>query len=149
MNIDFPCSDDIKSLRDLWKEAFGDDDSFLDNFFRSAYCEKRARCIKSEGQIIAALYWFDCMYNDNKIAYVYAVATAMKYRGKGYCNILMNDTHKLLNIIGYSGVILVPATDKLFKFYEKLGYITCAYKSKIIAVSSDSCEKVSMISSDD
>lgn len=149
MNIDFPSSDDTHMLRRLWKEAFGDDDSFLDKFFHTAFSEKRTRCIKSDGQIIAALYWFDCMYNKHKIAYVYAVATAKKFQGRGCCTILMNDTHKLLNKIGYDGIILVPASEKLFSFYEKLGYITCAYKSRISADSSNECEKVSRISSDE
>lgn len=75
------------------------------------------------------LYWFDCIYESQKIAYLYAVATHKDYRNRGICRALMENAHLLLQKSGYAGVILVPAEEHLFPFYERMGYTTCAYNS--------------------
>lgn len=131
MIIDAPCVEQIPSLRALWKEAFGDSDAFLDTFFATAFRTERCRCITIEHQVVAALYWFHCEYGENRIAYVYAIATAKSYRGQGLCRALMNDTHALLQKQGYAGAVLVPGEASLFDFYRKIGYETCSTVSDI------------------
>lgn len=115
---------DQNTLRALWQEAFEDDDSFLDAFFSTAFCPQRCHTITENGQLKAALYWFDCSCRGKKIAYIYAVATAKAYRGKGLCRQLMEKTHRHLAGLGYHGAILVPGNTGLFHLYEKLGYKT-------------------------
>ncbi len=122
MKIDHPVSADIPRLRLLWKEAFGDDDSFLDAFFTTAFSPDRCRCIWENAQPAAALYWFDCEYAYGKIAYIYAVATHPDFRGQGLCRRLMADTHRLLQENDYAGAVLVPGENGLFAMYEKMGY---------------------------
>lgn len=146
MNIDFPSVSDVPALRNLWKEAFGDTDSFLDKFFDSAFSVKRSRCTKSGSDIYAALYWFDCIFNNKNIAYIYAVATAGKMRGRGYCSMLMNNVHELLKEKGYAGIILVPASKHLFEFYGKMGYKTTAHKTNVFVNASDECVNVTEVS---
>ena len=119
MTIKQPAPRDIPALRQLWKEAFGDSDAFLDGFFRTGFDSARCRCT---GDLTAALYWFDCTWNGKKLAYVYAVATAEAYRGRGLCRMLMEDTHRHLQRLGYAGAVLVPGDAGLFRLYEKLGY---------------------------
>ena len=80
--------------------------------------------------VFAMLFWFDCEHNGERVAYLYAVATAKAYRGRGICAALMEDTHRHLMQKGYTGVILVPGTAELFGFYEKLGYETATYVSE-------------------
>ena len=130
MKFDAPRREDIVSLRLLWKEAFGDPDSFLDAFFASAFSEKRARCAYLDGKVAGALYWFDCQYDDLRVAYIYAVATAEAYRGRGVCRALMEDTHTHLRARGYAGAVLVPGDGGLFEMYRKMGYQTCGYLQK-------------------
>ncbi len=130
MKITNPTLQQIPRLRALWQEAFGDDDSFLDSFFSEAFGRKRCRCVTVDGKIVAMLYWFDCEYANKPIAYIYAVATAEGYRGQGICNKLMKDTHKHLRNLGYTGAVLVPGSEALFKFYERMGYKTCCYAKK-------------------
>ncbi len=127
MTVDYPKPEHSTSLRQLWKEAFGDTDAFLDMFFSKAFAQHRCRCITENNIAVAALYIFDCQWHSKKIAYIYAVATAKSHRGKGLCHLLMNDTHNLLKAMGYAGAILVPGSDSLFKFYETMGYKTCSY----------------------
>ncbi|MBO5373544.1 MAG: GNAT family N-acetyltransferase [Lachnospiraceae bacterium] len=135
MKIHTPHSSNITALRQLWQEAFGDTDAFLDMFFQTAFCTDRCRCISIDNHIISALYWFDCLYENQKIAYLYAIATAKSYRGQGFCHKLMADTHKQLYALGYSAVILVPGNTKLFRFYEHMHYKTCSYIKKFSCTS--------------
>lgn len=124
MHIDHPLSNQIPALRCLWQEAFGDDDRFLDAFFTHAYAPRRCRCITENGSLAAALYWFDCTWQGKKVAYLYAIATAKAFQGKGFCHALMADTHALLTAQGYAGAVLVPGTKNLFSLYGKMGYVS-------------------------
>ena len=126
-----PLSSQRNGLRLLWKEAFGDDDSFLDMFASTAFSASRCRCVTKDDTVIASLYWFDCTFQGEKIAYIYAVATAKNFRGQGLCHALMEDTHKHLAKLGYAAVLLAPATDALFSFYKSLGYKTATYVDEI------------------
>lgn len=127
MTIDRPAILQIPQLRKLWKEAFGDTEDFLDIFFHRAFSPNRCRCITQDGQVVAALYWFDCQWRDKKLAYLYAVATAKNRRGQGLARALMESTHKHLQKLGYVGAILSPASKDLFTMYGKFGYQTCSY----------------------
>jgi len=118
MNIDHPTLTQIPQLRALWKEAFGDSDSFLDTFFATAFAPERCLCVAADGEIAAAAYWFSC----GQYAYIYAVATARKHRGQGYCRTLMARIHKLLQSQGYDGCIVVPGEESLRCFYADMGY---------------------------
>lgn len=122
MIIDRPQPSQISSLRRLWKEAFGDTDDFLDVFWETAFCADRCRCITDADTVSAALYWFDCEYCSKKVAYLYAVATAKAFRGRGLCRALMESTHNDLMETGYAGSILVPQEEGLWQMYEAMGY---------------------------
>lgn len=130
MKISKPAEEHIPQLRELWKEAFGDSDSFLDDFFTTAFSKDRSRCVTDNGRVAAMLYWFDCEFGGRKIAYIYAVATAVSHRGQGICGRLMDDTHSLLRKLGYEGAILVPGSESLFSFYGRMGYRTCCFAEK-------------------
>lgn len=127
MKIDAPCNSQQPSLRNLWQEAFGDTNEFLDNFYKTAFSPNRCRCITIDGQIAAALYWFDCLHRSAPVAYLYAIATAKAFRGQGLCHRLMEDTHRHLATLCYEGAILLPGSTELFKLYESMGYQTCSY----------------------
>ena len=122
MTIKSPENNDIPALRQLWKAAFGDADAFLDKFFATGFSFDRCRIITVDGALAAGLYWFDCLWGDKKIAYLYAVATDSAYQNKGLCRALMEDTHCHLRQVGYKGAALVPGNEGLFSLYEKFGY---------------------------
>ena len=131
MKIDFPRPEQIPLLRRLWTEAFGDGEEFLDLFFENGFSQNRCRCVEIDGQIAAALYWFDCGFEGRKIAYIYAVATAKAFRGKGLCAALMENTHRILTQMDYSGAVLVPGDGGLFRMYGKMGYKICSQISEL------------------
>ena len=72
---------ELPALRQLWQEAFRDDDAFLDKFFSTGFHPNRCRVVMQNGRAAAALYWFDCQWEDKKLAYLYAVATAKSQQG--------------------------------------------------------------------
>ena len=126
MIIDVPQINQLPALRYLWKEAFGDTDDFLDSFQSTAFDPNRCRCVTLDKNTVAALYWFDCSLEGKPIAYLYAIATANAYRGRGICHALMENTHSHLRVLGYEGCVLVPSSKELFDFYGRLGYdVSC------------------------
>lgn len=145
MTIDRPLLDDIPALRALWREAFSDGDVFLNIFFESAFSLSRASVAREGREILGALYWFDCELWGEKYAYIYAVATTEKHRGKGVCAALMSATHEHLSALGYVGAILVPGEPSLFKFYEKMGYKTFGAVKKLTVRASDTPCKIEKI----
>lgn len=124
MKIDFGLPHQIPGLKRLWKEAFGDSDAFIDGFFSTAYAPSRCRCVTVDGDVAAALYWFDVRCEGQRMAYIYAVATATEYRGQGLCRALMADTHAHLALRGYKGALLVPEGEALRRMYRGFGYET-------------------------
>lgn len=125
MEIRYPCEQDIPGLRNLWKQAFGDTDEYLDLFFGTAFGPERCLCVPDGSTVAAAMYWLDCEYLGRRIAYLYAVATDERYRGRGLCRRLTEQAHRILKEQGYSGAILVPAEPGLFEMYAQMGYKTC------------------------
>lgn len=125
MIIDRPAAGQISGLWDLWREAFGDSGEFLEAFFDTAYAPERCLCVTEDAQVIAAVYWFDCTLRGRKVAYVYALATAMRHRGRGIAHKLMDALHQTLTQQNYEGVVLVPGTPSLQDFYKAMGYDHC------------------------
>lgn len=132
MIIDRPAPSHISQLWSLWREAFGDSGEFLDAFFTHAFSPERCRCALDDGKVIAAVYWFDCKLRGNKIAYLYALATAIEHRGRGVARKLMEQVHALMEQQGYKGVILVPGEKDLFSFYKAIGYSTCTQIAEFV-----------------
>lgn len=149
MKIDYPQESQLPALRTLWKEAFGDDDTFLDVFFDTAFSPDRCRCVSDSDQVVAALYWLDCRCDGRPLAYIYAVATAKRSRGKGICRALMEDTHRLLSELGYAGSILVPGEEALFAMYRTMGYTTCTSIREFDCRAAETAVRLQSISAED
>ena len=137
MNFEHPKETGIPQLVSLWKEAFGEYDGFWELFLDTAFLPDHCRCVTENGQIIAGLYWFDCSCGSDKIAYVYAVVTDPRQRGKGLCRKLMEDVHALLQEKGYASVMLVPADEGLREMYRKMGYADCTAVHEISCAAGD------------
>lgn len=149
MMINFPLQGQLKALRRLWKEAFGDSDSFLDHFEKTAFSKNRCLCATINEEVAAALYWFDCQYEEKPIAYLYAIATAKKFRGQGICHKLMEHTHELLQRSGYEGALLVPGSQSLFDFYKSMGYQTCSHIREFTCTAAPDSVSISSINADE
>lgn len=122
MRIDHPCEGQIPALKAIWKEAFGDTDAFISSFFDTAFTPERCCCISQNSEVMAAAYWFQVEFSGYKGAYIYAVATAQRHRGKGLCRALMEHIHEHLQTRGYDGTMLVPGDAGLRNMYAGMGY---------------------------
>lgn len=132
MIIDKPAAGQISGLWDLWREAFGDSGEFLEAFFDTAYSPERCLCAAEDARVAAAVYWFDCTVRGKKVAYVYALATALEYRGRGIAHRLMDTLHRTLEQRNYEGVVLVPGTPGLQNFYGSMGYYHCCSVTEFV-----------------
>ena len=130
----------ITKLKQLWQEAFADEPTFIEDFFRTGFSPERCNYLLQDGDVAAALYWFDVFYDQQRLAYIYAVATKKALRGHGLCRLLMENTHQQLKASGYAGAILVPGQYDLFTLYEKLGYTTCSHVREFTCGASEACQ---------
>ena len=119
-----------EQLRTLWHDVFGDSYEYIDAFFAAYPCEEVAHTLSLGGQVVSVLYALPfTLYNggDNvPVAYIYAVATHPRYRGRGYMAMLMHRVGVLLRERGVRFLFLLPATDALRGFYARLGYADCS-----------------------
>lgn len=145
MIIKSPTPELIPSMKDLWMEAFGDAKEFVDTFFETAYAPERCRVAEVDGEAASALYILDFELNGETAAYIYAVATAEKHRGRGICRALMEDTHAYLKERGYAFAVLKPGEKSLFDFYRRLGYVTCGSTAEVEVTSAETCVPVERI----
>lgn len=125
MRFEHPSQFHIPQLRSLWKAAFGDEDAYLDLFFRVAFSPDRCRCVMEQDRVLAALYWFDVSCDGAPMAYLYAVATDPAARGRGLCRALMEDVKQLLARRGCTGILLKAADEGLRQMYQRMGYTPC------------------------
>ena len=150
-----PTESMVPILRELWKDGFDDNDAFLDTFFTTAFDTTRCRVATTDtvseeiSNIAAVLYWFDCSVEGQRIAYIYAVTTAKQFRGYGACHMLLDDTHKHLKALGYTGVVLVPGNEALVSLYEGCEYEACTSRSRMECTAMDMNIEVREIEKED
>lgn len=149
MTVDYPTAGQIPGLRALWKEAFGDSDVFLDAFFAHGFSVDRCRCITENGMVLAALYWFETTCEDQRFAYLYAIATAASHRGRGLFSALLADTKAVLKKAGFDGILLVPENEVLGRMYEKFGFVPCTAVDTFSAVAGAAAAQIREIGPDE
>ena len=118
MTIEFrpPHPGEEDQLRALFTEAFGDA-VFTDLFFRRGFSPDRC-LVAAEDRLLAALHWFDCRLDGQRVAYIYGIAAFEAHRGKGIGSRLIRAALDRLAC----PVFLVPAEPSLFGYYERFGF---------------------------
>ena len=106
---------------------------FFDNKVKLNNC---IVCIENN-KIISSLHIIPTkIYTNNgliPVDYVYAATTLPEYRLKGYMSKLISVSNQISFLRGNKASILIPANEKLFVFYNKLGYKNF-YKYKKIVI---------------
>lgn len=122
-----------EQLRVLWHLVFGDSYEYINAFFASYPCDKVVHTLSLGQNVVSALYALPFTFlangKERSAAYIYAVATAPEYRGRGYMRLLMKNVEDLLRKQGVSFLFLMPATDSLRGFYACLGYEDCSMRA--------------------
>lgn len=126
---------DLPRLQSLWREAFGDEEAFIHQFFKTAFAPERSQVALGDGGICSMLYWFPLTCRGQSMAYLYGVATAQEAQHQGIGTALLRHTHALLEHSSIAGILLVPGTEQLVSFYHRLGYRLCCPVARIAAAS--------------
>lgn len=125
----------IDSLVGLWHNVFGDSEDYIKLFFKEAYFDAECFAEIVENETVSAFYLLNCTIKlDGKIysgRYLYAAATLPQYRGKGYMSKLINEAIIYAKDKALDFIALVPASDSLYGYYGKFGFIESMYKYEL------------------
>lgn len=101
----------------IYNENFGDDDSLFESRLFDT-CFKYCRFLEKDGKIVSMCFALPCEIGSKDALYIFAVATAKQFRGKGYATELLNQ----IKNEGNSILILRPVNEGLISFYERIGF---------------------------
>ena len=119
------------NCRALWKEVFGDSDSFIEHFMSHYYRRENFLYIEEEGELQSMLHLVPFRNNGNTIGIIYALATTAVSRSKGYATLLLQRAKERALSLGYTAIALIPAQASLFNYYNKRGF-TGKYRVEFI-----------------
>ena len=105
---------DIPRQRELWQLAFGDGGAYVDNFYHTYYKPERMLMLEEDGVVQAMTAWFDTTFavpgrGEYRAAYLYAVATHPKARGRGLAGRLLSDADGFFRSWDIPAVTTKPA----------------------------------------
>lgn len=125
----------IPMLKNLWVEAFGDDEGYVLQFLERQLQERFSYIMLEEDEVIAMTHVFPCEIRTPEksydFVYLYAVATLKSHQNKGVASELLREIHKDLEKKGFFGTFLFPAEAPLFDYYKKLGYESAGFSGKL------------------
>lgn len=117
---------DKAHIKEIWKQCFGDSDEYIDFFLENVFECENALVIRDSGIPISVLHILpiDLKIKSDSISagYIYAAATLPQYQGMGLMKKLLLSAEEIAVERGIKVLILVPASESLFLFYEKAGY---------------------------
>ena len=121
---------DVPAQRRLWKLAFGDGESYIDNFYSTYYRPERVVVLEAEGAVRAMTAWFDTTFavpglGEYRCAYLYAVATHPDWRGRGLAGRLLSGADDYFRSLEIPAVSTVPAEPSLHRFFGRYGFREC------------------------
>lgn len=138
--IQFADNTMVIELKNIWKECFHDEDSYIDFFFREYFSDESTLVYLIDGKPVSMLTLMPARLHEKedlqKVYYIYAVATLPEARGKGYSSMLLDYANEITS----NATFLQPATKKLERFYERNGYSPTIIR-KMIHIEKEQLEK--------
>lgn len=115
----------LPELKEMWKNAFGDQETEIEEFYRMLFREELAWCQIKDGRPVSVIYglpallWMDDRGTQKqRLVYLYAGTTALEQRGKGYYGELLKN---LCRECPAGRPVLCPV-DPLIPYYEGIGF---------------------------
>ncbi len=115
------------SSRELWQEVFGDEREFVDLFMIEVYRPENMLVKEEQGRVVSMLHIVQMQTSLGLTGYLYAIATASEFRGRGYASQLIAEALQLMRSRGYDVAMLIPSTIEVKAFYERFGFEDRAY----------------------
>lgn len=119
----------LKSMKALWLRCFPEDDEEFVHLFYSYYGHPAHYDTIAKGKEVVAMlhhinsYRYRFFGKTHRCSYIYAACTAPAYRGKGLMGELILRTLNTLQQKGIPLCVTIPATQNLFLFYERFGFV--------------------------
>ncbi len=119
---------DVPALKALWMEAFGDTPEGTDHYFTNRFQPDGMLVLEEQDELqgMLSMLPIDLVLGARRrpARYLFAIATAVKHRGKGVSSRLITHALELVRATGDAAAMLVPAGEDLFRFYGKRGFDT-------------------------
>ena len=110
---------DIPALQRLWSEVFGDGEELTGEFFRLLWRPEYCRVAEDGGKIAAMGFCIPgATARGARCSYIYAMATAERYRGLGAAQKIGLGLIADAFASGADLVATLPAEDSLCRWYE-------------------------------
>ena len=117
---------DYESLKALWQVAFGDQEFYIETFLRNKWKGDNCLVVEEEGRIVSMLFLLHAeIITEGKRSvawYIYACATAPDFRGRGLMRLLLEEAYQEAISQSVFALLLVPASEELFRYYENAGF---------------------------
>ena len=116
-----------RSLFQVWKEAFNEDDSYIEFFLKEGSHLGRSLTFgPSDTNAYACLTLFPITFEMGGVSYLgyylYALGSLCSQRGKGYGKALLRNAEVYALETDRQFILLQPTNDSLFQYYSKSGY---------------------------
>lgn len=114
-------ADEIE-VKNLWREAFGDEEAFIDAFIMRFYSRRRAFVARREGRLAGMVHRVPFRTELGRTGYLYGVATAREFRRQGIAAQLIEEAIRRSREEGFDALMLIPADEALRRFYGRFGF---------------------------
>ena len=126
----------LRSVRDLWKECFGDSDEFLDIYFSRVYSPQVDYSVELDARVVSALqcipYNMLCGGSECSTAYLSGVCTAREYRRRGLAGRLVEQATRDMRSRGCVFGFLIPSGRNVLPFYRAYGYYLAMRRKAVL-----------------
>lgn len=118
----YASKNDFAEITALWQEAFGDDETFIADYFERWYSEKRILLCKVGDTLaaMASLIPVKDSTDSREYIYIYALAVKTDFRGRG----IAADMLDYIQTTQKMPLLLQPEKNGVEKFYEAIGFET-------------------------
>jgi len=126
--IRFITSSDFSQISHIWQTCFGDGEDYVRLFWDHCFPLCRGLAYEWDGRLAAMAFLLPGALalrgESHPAAYVYAVATLPEYRGRGIAAALTRRAADFVREEGGAALCLLPASESLYAYYAKLGFVT-------------------------
>lgn len=124
--------EDQEELREIWRLCFGDEEGFIDLYFKCMDWIKEVAVLLHGGRVVSMLTMIPvdlvgAVGEKQRASMLYAIATHPDFQKRGYADQLIEFSNRYLLSNQVETTLLVPAREELFHFYEKSGYANGFY----------------------
>ena len=124
--------DRLSDIVALWQQGFpADSEADIRDFWYALKGEARCLLLEEDDEARSMAFVIPAKMNGRIVWYVYAAATARQWRGRGYFTALLEELVSRAVAQNVSGLFLRPASQSLFTYYARLGFVPLFYHEEV------------------